>query len=239
MAVFVITGARTGIGRECVRQLSTNPKNTVFALVRDVNGDISSLQDIKSHAQGKVYILGCDISSDESVLPLGTHIASLLETGMKINFIINNAAILECEGESSLAIPTKGLLKHVNSNVGGPARVVQSLLPHLEEYGIIANITSGIASMGLLSDGTIPIKIPTYSISKAALNMLTVHQAYELRGKAIVVCVDPGYVKTKMGGPEAIMEIPDSASGILSTLRGLKSEDSGKFLYYNGTQYPW
>ncbi|KAH8203413.1 hypothetical protein TruAng_002397 [Truncatella angustata] len=240
MGIFVVTGARRGIGQEYVRQLSDSEENTVIALVRSLSADLTALRDVESHAKGRVHILGCDITSDESVPSLREEVASILkEDAEKIDVIINNAAISNDQGVASRDLSASVLLDHVNSNVCGPARVVQSLLPYLKENGIIANISSGLGSLGLLSEEKIPPHIPSYSISKAALNMLTVHQAYELRGKAIIVSIDPGHVKTDMGGEKAVLEIHDSAGQVLSTLANLKSEDSGKFLEYNGSIVPW
>lgn len=239
MPVFVVTGARGGMGAEYIRQISESKDNTVFAIVRNTNADITELEAIKAQSKGVIHLIGCDVSSDESVLPLGSKISSLLEPGQKIDTIINNAAMLEREDEKAVSISTQNLTKHINSNVGGPARVQQSLLPFLKENGLIANITSGMGSKGMLSRGRIRPRVPSYGISKAALNMLTVYQAYELRGKAIVVSLDPGHVKTARGGDGATLEINDSVRQVLATLGGLKPEDSGRFLLYNGTELPW
>ena len=71
--------------------------------------------------------------------------------------------------------------------------------------------------------------------------MLTAHQTSDLgkegRG-VIVICMDPGWVKTKMGGEGAIMEKEDSVKGMLRCFRGLK-EDSGKFWNSSGEEVPW
>lgn len=240
MSVFVVTGARGGIGLEYVRQLADSATNTIFALVRDTGADIQSLEDIKTNSPGKIFILECDVTSDSSVEQMGRAVASQLAKGdQKIDTIINNAAIQNSAGETGLSAKTENLIRHVNSNVGGPLRVAQSLLPYLKQNGTIANISSGMGSLGLLSEERITPGIASYSISKAALNMLTVHQAYELKGKAIVVCIDPGHVKTGMGGPKAVMEIRDSAKQVLNSLSGLSSSDSGRFILYNGDGLAW
>jgi len=101
------------------------------------------------------------------------------------------------------------------------------------------NMTSGLGGLAYIrtrqtSDCT------TYSISKAALNMLTVHQSIHLKGKGVVVvCVDPGWVKTDMGGPGAVLEKEESIGGMLKCLKGLKSTDSGRFFLYDGSEKEW
>jgi NAD(P)-dependent dehydrogenase (short-subunit alcohol dehydrogenase family) len=239
MPVFVVTGARTGIGLEYVRQLANNPSNTVMAMVRDLKADILALTAIKSNNAGKVKILECDISSELSLSKLAPQIVSALGPERKVDVLINNAAILHSRHETCLNLSADALLSHFATNVIGPAKVLQTLLPHLAPGAVVANITSGIGSLTMLSDGRISAEVTPYSISKAALNMLTVHQAKQLKETAIVVCVDPGHVKTVMGGIGAVMEIEDSAKGVLAMLADLKVEDNGKFLLYNGTELPW
>jgi NAD(P)-dependent dehydrogenase (short-subunit alcohol dehydrogenase family) len=84
----------------------------------------------------------------------------------------------------------------------GPALIIQSLSPYLAPRAKIANISSGVGSKAMLSDERIPPHITSYSIRKAALNMLAVHQAYDLKNRATVICVDPGHIKTQIGGRE-------------------------------------
>lgn len=239
MTFFVITGARIGIGLEYARQTSGSADNTVLALVRDLTADLSLIKEVQSTSQGKIHIIECDIASDESVSKLAPQVASLLGADGKIDFLINNAAIIQDREETALTLTAESVLSHTNANVMGPARITQSLLEHVAPGAVIANISSGLGSLAKLSDGRIAPGPPSYGISKAALNMLTVLQAHALAGRATVVCVDPGHVKTRAGGPSAVMEVADSARMVLSTLGGLKAEDSGRFLLYSGEDMPW
>ena len=74
--------------------------------------------------------------------------------------------------------------------------------------------------------------------------MLTIHQSGDLRekgglGQAVVVCMDPGWVKTRMGGDGAILEPETSIGGMLKVLHGLKDADNGKFFEYSGEEVGW
>lgn len=239
MPVYVVTGARGGIGLEYARQLTANPSNIVICTVRDTSADISALQDVITKSEGRGHIVQCDISSESSIAALAQAIPPILGEE-KIDVLVNNAAIQQSQGQTGLNIDSISILSHMTTNVIGPAKVTQTLLSYLREgSAIVANISSGLGSLALLSDQIIGPWMTPYSISKCALNMLMVHQAYELRGKAVVVCVDPGHVKTVMGGPEAAVEVEDSARGVLKVLSGLKREDSGKFFQYTGDNVPF
>ncbi|KAL1837081.1 hypothetical protein VTJ49DRAFT_4309 [Mycothermus thermophilus] len=246
MPVYVVTGARTGIGLEYIRQLSQDAKNIVFALVRDLSSDIAALSAIRDASRAKTYIIECDVSSESSVAALPARLRAAVDdsSSLIINTLINNAAVLHSREESALTLSTTALHSHITTNTLGPALVFRALYDAglLVPDAVVANISSGVGSLEMLSDGRIAAAITPYSISKAALNMLTVHQAKQLRAagsRIVVVAIDPGHVKTEMGGPDAVVEIPDSASGVLKVLAGLKEEDSGKFLLYTGAELDW
>jgi NAD(P)-dependent dehydrogenase (short-subunit alcohol dehydrogenase family) len=239
MPVYVITGARRGIGPEYVRQTASVETNTVIALVRDLDADLTNLKEIQAGATGQVHVVPCDVSSDESVCALDGRIAELLGPEGKVDVLINNAAIQRCKGETPLNLRADTLLAQVDANCLGPVRVIQSLLTRFSSAARIANISSGMGSCTLQSDGSIAPHVTSYSISKAALNMATVHQAYALKAKVIIVVIDPGHVKTDMGGPKAVMAIADSAKHVLDTVHGLSPKDTGKFFKYDGTEIPW
>ncbi|KAL0941271.1 short chain dehydrogenase/reductase SDR [Colletotrichum truncatum] len=246
MPTYVITGARGGIGLEYVNQLSKDRSATTVALVRDISADLTSLNAIKAASKGAVHILECDISSEASISALTDRVAGVLGSDdAKIDVLINNAALLQLPQQDVLTLEEEALSAHMRSNVLGPARTLQALLPFFRDtsatgHTVVVNITSGAGSLGWVTNGVCPHALTPYAVSKAGLNMLTVHQAKQLRDRGVVVvAVDPGHVKTEAGGPGATVEVEDSAGGILRLLDGLKVEDSGRFFLYNGTEVPW
>ncbi|AEO59581.1 NADP-dependent dehydrogenase-like protein [Thermothelomyces thermophilus ATCC 42464] len=247
MPVYVITGTRAGIGLEHVRQLSQAASNTVFALVRSAAGDLATLKSIQQTAAAKVHILECDVSSESSIAALPDRIREASgDANIKINTLINNAAVLHAREQTALTLTPAALNDHMRSNLLGPALVLQALLPLLAPGARVANISSGAGSLTLLATGRITPEITPYSLSKAALNMLTVHQQAQLRARSggggsgiVVVAVDPGHVKTEMGGPNAVVEVEDSARAVLKLVEGLTERDGGKFWLYNGEELPW
>ncbi|KAK5651882.1 hypothetical protein OQA88_11541 [Cercophora sp. LCS_1] len=235
MPTYFISGTRRGIGYELVRQLSLSGDNTIFATVRSLSGDNNSLASLKSTAPATIHILECDTSSPASI----TTIPSLLPDGTKIDHLLANAAILTHPNNTSLTLTSELLLSHIQTNVVGPALLLQTLLPFLSPTARVVNITSGLGSLTLVGNGTIDPDATAYSISKTALNMLTVHQARQIPKGIVVVCMDPGHTKTEMGGPKAVLEVEDSAKGILETVHALEEGDNGAFRLYSGKVLPW
>lgn len=129
--------------------------------------------------------------------------------------------------------------EHITVNVIGPAKVVEVLAPHLQKGSLVMNMTSGLGSIGrTISD--IGSKCTVYSISKGALNMLAVHQSFNLKDKGVrVIVMDPGWVKTRMGGEGAILEPEESIGGMLKTIHGLGESDTAQFYTYTGEKVPW
>lgn len=239
MPVFVITGANRGLGLEFVRQLISDPSNTILAATRSLSRDLSALESLKSN-DATLHILQCDTGSQDSITAFGEQVSSILGgPDKKIDFLLNNAGIHSTPNQTSLTLTSESLLEHINVNVMGPAKTVQVLEGHLHKGSVVMNTTSGIGGMTFtrtmeMAKGT------TYSISKAAVNMLTVHQASHLKNKGvIIVCMDPGWVKTDMGGKDAVLEQDVSIGSMLKVLTHLKFEDSGKFFLYDGSEKGW
>ena len=120
-----------------------------------------------------------------------------------------------------------------------PLMMTELLFPLLEKgtEPLVVNISSLNGSIRLWDR---PGKY-SYCASKAALNMITKTLAIELRDAGIkVVAFHPGWVKTWMTRNEpAPMEPAESISGMLRVIDGLRPEDSGKFLDWQGNEVPW
>jgi len=244
MPTYVITGANRGLGLEFVRQLSSgSSSNVVIACTRTMSSDLSDLKSLQSSSSSsKVHILECDTSSLSSIQSFAKEVAATLGPSAKIDYLLNNAASNAVPDTTSLTIEGKPFMDEMNLNVLGPAHLTAALVNggHLTKGSVIMNMSSGLGSCAQ-SKGMSPTKCATYSISKAALNMLTVHQADELgREHGVrVVCMDPGWVKTRMGGDGAVLEPHESIGGMLKTIHGLGEKDTAKFFNYTGKELPW
>jgi NAD(P)-dependent dehydrogenase (short-subunit alcohol dehydrogenase family) len=79
-----------------------------------------------------------------------------------------------------------------------------------------------------------------YRSSKTALNMALSILAKELAPRDIsVVLLDPGWVKTDMGGQHAQLTPEQSIGGMRKVLAGDPQQMAGKFIGYDGKTRPW
>jgi NAD(P)-dependent dehydrogenase (short-subunit alcohol dehydrogenase family) len=122
------------------------------------------------------------------------------------------------------------------TNVVGPVVACQQFLPLLarSHSPLIVNISSWVGSIATASSRSF-----AYGVSKAALNMATKRIAMERPGGCSAVLVDPGWVRTRMGGPDATCEPADAAAQVLSLVLTRRREINGKFLTADGRELPW
>lgn len=223
---IVVTGASRGIGLELVAQLRARG-DTVLAACR-------SGQMPVSHG---AEVLRLDVADPASVESFA---ASL--RGRPIDVLINNAGV--SSPAKTLADLTGEELSRVFSiNTFAPLMLTRALLPNLRAGSgrTVFNITSQLASLTNNTSGT---STYAYRASKAALNMLTLQLAHELRPEGFCcVMVHPGWVKTDMGGPQAPLSPAQSAANMIALLGSLtppmSTEMSGRFLNHDGAPMPW
>jgi NAD(P)-dependent dehydrogenase (short-subunit alcohol dehydrogenase family) len=250
MPVYCITGTNRGLGLEFVRQLSARPSNTLIATVRSLA--TSDLTDLKAASHSNVHVLECDTSNASSVAHFAAQASTALN-GAKIDFLLNSAGVNAHPEQHSLSLSEEALLENVRVNVLGPAKVVQCLLEAdlLADNLRVLNMTSGLGSAAHTLGSMKAAKCTPYSISKAGLDMLTIHMGYDLRtgvegvaggrklSKAVAIVMDPGWVKTRMGGEGSFVEPEESIRRMLECLHGLKDDDNQKFYEYQGSNLGW
>ncbi|KAG1718018.1 uncharacterized protein EDB91DRAFT_1258990 [Suillus paluster] len=229
---WFLTGASRGIGLELTRQLLESSSNTVFATCRSP-ATAFALDALKS-SSGILHVVQIDVMDEVSIKAGCSRVLELLN-GTGLDYVINNAAISPVTDLPSSFDPV--FAETIKCNVTGPALVTRFLLPAIENSSrkVIVNISSSLAS---ISKDLGP-KLTGYSISKAGLNMLTYKQMRE-RPDFIPILMDPGWVKTDLGGERAKIETHVSVTGILNVVdTNLRWLTRASFTNYLGKQIPW
>lgn len=219
--VILVTGANRGIGYEVARQMAEK-KWTVILTARDEATGRKASDDLRGRGFD-VWFHRLDVTDPDDIRRLALDLTS--EPG-RLDVLVNNAGILMDEDRSSPGVTIETLRSTMETNFFGPFQLSQALLPLLNrsDDARVINVSSGL---GQLSDGG--GGYPAYSISKAALNMMTVQMAEDLGGRVIVNSVCPGWVRTEMGGPGATRSLEQGADSIVWLATALKIPN-GKFL---------
>lgn len=229
---YLITGANRGIGLELTRQLLDRGDH-VFAACRQP-AEADALRELGAAASERLVVVALDVSDPASIEACYAVVAA--HTGA-LDVLINNAGI--GGGDEKLGTITQEmLLRTYTINAAGPILMAQQFLPLIKagETKKIVNTTTGISSIGTRTGGG----MYSYTASKAGLNMLNKNLSLDTAGDGITTIVlDPGWVQTDMGGPNAEITPRESVEGIRSVIASLSPADSGKFYHYSGSEIPW
>lgn len=185
-----------------------------------------------------IQVVELDVT-DEPSIALAAE--SVTATHPALDVLVNNAAIFPGEGTETLeTLDINWFAEAFETNVTGVACVTRAFLPLLRNatHPRIVNISSGAGSISEKDDAS----YYPYSVSKAALNMLTRIMAQEFMPEGIsVTSISPGWVRTDMGGSNAELTPDESAAALFHTICQLTLGHSGKFLDRNGSDsiYGW
>jgi NAD(P)-dependent dehydrogenase (short-subunit alcohol dehydrogenase family) len=193
MPVALVTGANRGLGLEVARQLE--------ALGYDV---IAGARDPAAVPRG-LRAVRLDVDDPASIDAVRSALDGL-------DVLVNNAAIHYDTWQGVLGADLGVVREAWETNTLGPWRMAQAFadLLRASPAGRLVNVSSGAGALTGMRDGS-----PAYSISKAALNALTLMLADALAPDGVLVnAVCPGWVATDMGGPGG-RPVADGAAGIV------------------------
>ncbi|ETS03270.1 putative short-chain dehydrogenases/reductase [Trichoderma reesei RUT C-30] len=264
MTSWAIVGAARGIGFEYVKQLSANPNNTVFALIRSqaTAGPVNELAAKRSN----IKVIETDVSSLDKLNQTAESISEV--TSGKLDVLIYNAYSAGTD-EGKLLPPTafhgkEDLFKReLSVNLFQVVNTVSAFLPLIEkgQQKKIIYISSGIGDIPTTRATELP-NLLGYAISKAAGNILMAKYAVDLKAKGILtLSLSPGWVETDASrelsnSPEVfqwmlssfqkldptvkgMISTEESVSAQLSVIDSLDEKLSGAFVSHRGNDRDW
>ena len=231
MPSVLITGANRGIGLEFARQYLADGWQ-VYAACRDPDS-ASELRRLAQASDHNLRILALDVTDPETVKAAAAEL-----DGQAIDLILNNAGVGGAWGQAVGNIDYAAWAKVLDVNTMGPLRVAEAFVDHVarSERKLIVTLTSG---MGSIADNTSGGAF-AYRSSKAAVNMVMRSLAIDLAPRGITcVVVNPGWVRTDMGGSQATLTPAESVKRLRDLIETLGPAQSGKFFNHDGREYPW
>jgi len=214
--IALVTGANKGIGFEVARQLAASGCTVLLGARNRTLGE-EAAATLKEEGRDVQYIL-IDLDDACGIMTA----AKQMEADFgHLDILVNNAGMVG-EGDglpSTCSLDAIGRAFRVNFL--GTVAVTQAMLPLLRKASSasIVNVSSGLGSLTKSSDPAwdhVAAKFLGYAASKAALNMLTVQLAHELRDTAIKVnSAAPGYTATDLNQHRGTQSIPEGAVEIV------------------------
>jgi NAD(P)-dependent dehydrogenase (short-subunit alcohol dehydrogenase family) len=231
MPTVLVTGANRGLGLEFVRQYLKDGA-AVIAACREPAA-AQPLAQLARDYHSALRLLEVDVADGASVKRAAAHAPQ-----GAIDILINCAGVMGHPGQRLGSIDYDDWMHVLEVNVLGVARMSEAFLERIaqSERRLIVTITSGMGSIGdNTSGGAIP-----YRTSKAAVNMVMRSAALDLKARGITcVVMNPGWVKTDMGGPNAKLSAQQSIAAMRAIIARIELKDSGRFYNYDGSEYPW
>ncbi|MFJ3193014.1 SDR family oxidoreductase [Streptomyces griseoviridis] len=192
--IALITGANKGIGFETARRLGALGA-VVLAGARDKGRGEAAVERLRAEG-ADAHFVHLDVTDPDLIERASRRVDA---RHGRLDILVNNAGVnVEWPANPPSRVGAGQLRATFETNVHGVAAVTNAVLPLLRRSaaGRIVNVSS---EMGLPAwlDGSAMPAITAYSVSKAALNMLTLLYANELRDTAIKVnACSPGFVAT-------------------------------------------
>jgi NAD(P)-dependent dehydrogenase (short-subunit alcohol dehydrogenase family) len=236
MSTVLITGANRGLGLEFVRQYAAGGWE-VLGTSRQPEKSAGLKQLAAQHSTVVIHRL--NVTDDESA----RNLADKLD-GKPIDVLLHSAGVYPRQGQHIGEIDYDGWREAMETNLFGVMRLTEVLLENVaaSQRKQIAAISTSMSSLCYVQDGSVAQAGTSYQYrtSKTALNMALSILAKELEPRSIsVVLLDPGWVKTDMGGPHAPLSPKESIAGMRNVLSGNPMEISGRFLGHDGLPRPW
>jgi NAD(P)-dependent dehydrogenase (short-subunit alcohol dehydrogenase family) len=221
----VVTGANRGIGFEVARQLTDRGLDVIVGARDDAQGRAAADRiGADSHQ--------LDVTDDRSVAAFAEWLG---RRSGRLDVLVNNAAVHYDTGHRAVDADLSVVAEAIEVNLLGVWRTTRALLPLMAAGGRIVNVSSGAGSFGETAGAA---GAPAYSVTKAAVDMLTVKLSAELDDRRIKVnAVCPGWVATDMGGSGG-RPVRDGAAGVVWAATLPDDGPTGGF-FRDGRRIPW
>ena len=211
--VALVTGANKGIGLEIARRLGQAGMTVLIGARNERLGQEAAAKLQAENLDARYIKL--DVNQPATVEAAATAISGEFR---RLDVLVNNAGILEPTDGPPGSADLSAVRRTMDTNFHGAVVVTQALLPLIRQAsaGRIVNVSSGLGSIARNGDPDweyASVKLLGYNASKAALNMLTVQLAWELRGTPIKVnSANPGYTATDLNGHRGRQTVEQGAA---------------------------
>ncbi|MEU4345957.1 SDR family oxidoreductase [Streptomyces sp. NPDC023838] len=190
----------------------------------------TGLHDLADASGGRLTIESLEMTDPEQISALRDRLAR-----RALDLLFVNAAITR--GDLPIGeVPTDMFAEVMITNALSPMRVVETLRPLVAPTGTIGIMSSDQGSIALNTEGGQDL----YRASKSALNQLMRSYAARHAGDSrTLLLMDPGWVRTELGGPHAELSVEESVPGVAETIERQQGKPGLQFLDYEGQVVPW
>ncbi|MBC8091170.1 MAG: SDR family NAD(P)-dependent oxidoreductase [Pseudonocardia sp.] len=220
----LIIGASRGLGLALVGELLARG----WRAVATVRGSARTpLHDLAARPDG-LTVETVDMTNDAEIETLHDRLE-----GRTFDLFFVNGAITR--GDVPIGeVSRESFVEVLVTNAYAPMRLVERFHDLVPATGTIGVMSSRQGSISLNTNGGHEV----YRASKSALNQLMRGYAARHSPRALLL-INPGHVRTELGGPGAKLAMEESIPGVVDTITAHAGEPGLQFLDYRNEVVPW
>lgn len=224
----LIVGASRGLGLALAREYLARGWHVIATVRSDRRTD---LHDVQTGARDRLDIVHVDINEPEQINALH---AGLRKRPLDLLFV--NAGIAS-DAETPIGqISAEAFAEVMINNALSPLRFIEIFHDLVRSDGTIVAMSSGLGSVANNTEGG----WESYRASKAALNtLLRSYAARQIDDTRTYLLMDPGWVRTDMGGPQATLGVEESIPRVVDVVEAQAGKGGLRFLNYQGRTVAW
>ncbi|GAA2069250.1 SDR family oxidoreductase [Streptomyces albiaxialis] len=190
----------------------------------------TGLHELAETSGGRLTVESLEMTDPEQLTALRDRLA-----GRTLDLLFVNAAITR--GDLPIGeVPTEMFTEVMVTNALSPMRALETLSPLVAPTGTLGVMSSDQGSVSLNTGGGQDL----YRASKSALNQLMrCYAARNAEDTRTLLLMDPGWVRTELGGPEAELSVEESVPGVAETIEGHAGRPGLHFVDHGGRVVPW
>jgi NAD(P)-dependent dehydrogenase (short-subunit alcohol dehydrogenase family) len=227
MADALVVGASKGLGLALVGEFLARGWQ-VTATTRGTAR--TPLHELADRSGGRLIVETVDMTIDARVEALHDRLA-----GRTFDLLFVNGAITR--GDVPIGeVARETFVEVMVTNAYGPMRFVEAFQDLVPATGTIGVMSSRQGSISLNTNGGHEV----YRASKSALNQLMRGFAARHRDDPrTLLLINPGHVRTDLGGSSAPLGVEQSIPGVVDTITAHAGEPGLQFLDYRDDVVPW
>ncbi|MFD1722110.1 SDR family NAD(P)-dependent oxidoreductase [Amnibacterium endophyticum] len=223
----LVLGASRSIGLAIVEQLADRGWQVVGTARHGSGSDLHAAADRSS---GRIEVERADLTEQQSLLDLRSRV-----DGRTIDLLWINGAIPSTDAPG-LDATVEEFTQVMLTNALGPMHAIAALQDLVPPSGTIAVMSSTQGSITLNTRGGYDV----YRASKSALNQLMrSHAARAADDPRTLLLMNPGHVRTGLGGPGAQLTIEEVVPVLVDTVLAQEGHGGLRFLQRTGEEIPW